>query len=156
MAIAITLAQYLGQQGIPYDVMEHRRTETSARSAEACHVPGDRLAKAVVLKGGRGYMLAVLPASCHIAFAELRDLIGEDMQMVDEPEMGKLFADCVQGAVPAVGAAYGLNVIMDDSLSREPEVYFEGGDHASLVRMSGPSFEKLMANARRGHFAVHM
>ncbi|MDJ1160193.1 YbaK/EbsC family protein [Chelatococcus sp. SYSU_G07232] len=156
MAIAITLAQYLGKQGISYDILEHPRTQTSARTAEACHVPGDRLAKGVVLKGENDYVLAVLPASCHISFSELRALLGEDVRMVDEPEMGMLFRDCEQGAVPAIGAAYGLRVVMDDSLANEPEVFIEGGDHSSIVRLTGASFNKLMADARHGRFAAHM
>jgi Ala-tRNA(Pro) deacylase len=35
------------------------------RTAEASHVSGERLAKAVVLRRDGGYMLAVLPASHH-------------------------------------------------------------------------------------------
>jgi Ala-tRNA(Pro) deacylase len=63
-----------------------------------------------------------------------------------------LFLDCEPGAVPALGRAYGLNVVVDDSLAQEPDVYFEAGDHASLVHISGPSFQKLMADARHGRF----
>ncbi|MGO4712201.1 YbaK/EbsC family protein [Bradyrhizobium sp. 2TAF24] len=54
--------------------------------------------------------------------------------------------------MPALGAAYGLKVIVDDSLANEPEIYFEGGDHASLVHVAGSTFQELLADARHARF----
>jgi Ala-tRNA(Pro) deacylase len=121
MSIAVTLARYLTQQGVPYDVVQHPHTVTASESAKASHVPIDRLAKAVVLKGEDGYMLAVLPASGHIQFGDLRRQLGTDVAMANEDQVEALFRDCERGAVPALGAAYGLKVIVDESLVKEPE-----------------------------------
>ena len=52
--------------------------------------------------------------------------------MANEEQIETLFIDCEPGAVPALGAAYGLKVIVDDSLAKEPEVFLEGGDHAEF------------------------
>jgi Ala-tRNA(Pro) deacylase len=112
------------------------------------------LAKAVVLKGEEGYLLAVLPASCHIQFSDLKRQLGTGVEMASEDQVEALFRDCERGAVPALGAAYGLKVIVDESLATEPEIYLEGGDHASLVHLSGATFTKLLADARYVHFAV--
>ena len=54
-----------------------------------------------------------------------------------------LFPDCENGAVPAVGAAYGLSSIIDDSLDDVDDIYFEGGDHKTLVHISGSQFCEL-------------
>ena len=43
--------------------------------------------------------------------------------MASEEQIETLFHDCEPGAVPAIGAAYGLKVIVDDSLASEPEVH---------------------------------
>jgi Ala-tRNA(Pro) deacylase len=153
MGVAATLAQYLADRGVAYDVVEHPHTETASAAAKAGHLPADRLAKAVVLKGGDGFLVAVLPASRHIKFGELRELLGRDVDMANEEQIEALFVDCEPGAVPPLGAAYGLRVIMDDSLTNEPEIYLEGGDHASLVHMSGTSFQELLADARHGWFS---
>ena len=87
-------------------------------------------------------MLAVLPASRHIQFEELRRLLGSEVDMANEEQVETLFLDCEPGAVPALGAAYGLNVVVDDTLAQQPDVYFEGGDHASLVHVSGGEFSE--------------
>jgi Ala-tRNA(Pro) deacylase len=60
----------------------------------------------------------------------------------------RLFADCDRGAVPPVGEAYGIPTVWDDSLGDLPDVYFEGGDHRTLIHMSGPDFAELMRGAR--------
>jgi Ala-tRNA(Pro) deacylase len=153
MGVAITLAQYLAERGVEYDVVEHPHAVTASQSARTGRISLNRLAKAVVLKGEDGFMLAVLPASSHIQFGRLRKQLGADMDMASEEQIETLFLDCEPGAVPALGAAYGLKVIVDDSLANEPEIYLEGGDHASLVHISGSTFQKLLADARHARFA---
>jgi Ala-tRNA(Pro) deacylase len=154
MGIAITLAEYLADRGIGYDLVPHPHTETASASASASRVAADSVAKAVVLKGGNGFVLAVLPASRHIQFEQLRQLLGRDVDMASEEQIETLFGDCEPGAVPPLGAAYGLNVVVDDGLAQQPDIYFEGGDHANLVHMSGASFQKLMAGVRHGRFSA--
>ena len=141
MAIAITLARYLAERDVEYDVVEHSHTATALESARTSKISLDRLAKAVVLKGDDGFLVAVLPASGHIQFGQLRKQLGADVDMANEEQIESLFHDCEPGAVPAIGAAYGLRVIVDDSLASEPEIYLEGGDHASLVHVSGSAFQ---------------
>ena len=50
MSISPTLSKYLAAENIQYDEIPHELTMTSSRTAEACHVSGDRLAKAIVLR----------------------------------------------------------------------------------------------------------
>lgn len=152
MGIAITLAQYLAERGVKYDVVEHPHAVTASESAKTSHISLNRLAKAVVLKGKDGFLLAVLPASGHIQFRQLCKQLGADVDMASEEQIETLFLDCEPGAVPALGAAYGLKVIVDDSLANEPEIYLEGGDHASLVHISGSTFQKLLADAQHARF----
>ena len=62
MTVSPTLQKYL-DQSFSYDLIPHAPTMSSTRTAEACHVPGEALAKAVVLRRDGGFLLAVLPAS---------------------------------------------------------------------------------------------
>lgn len=153
MTMAPTLRKWLDAQNADYGVLTHEPTKSSIQSAEACGIPGDRVAKAVVLKDGGDYKLAVLPASRHIHFPDLADQLGHRPGLADEQEVEQLFSDCEPGAVPPVGACYGLEVIVDDSLEAQPEIYFEGGDHATLIQMSQPQFARLMQPAQHGAFS---
>jgi Ala-tRNA(Pro) deacylase len=73
--------------------------------------------------------------------------------MATEQELDQLFEDCAQGAIPAIGECYGLDVIVEASICDPPDVYFEGGDHTTLVRISQAQFAQLSENARFAHFA---
>src|SRR6266571_8805886 len=122
MTISPTLRKYLAAENIEYDEIPHVLTMSSTHSAQACHVSGDRLAKAIVLRRDGGYMLAVLPASHHIRLPDLRQQVGDDVRLADESEIKRLFPDCALGAVPAVGECYDLDVIVDDSIQEQPDV----------------------------------
>ena len=155
MAIALTLERYLDAKSVKYDVIAHQPTNSSGETAEVCHIPGDRLAKGVLLRDEVGYALAVLPASHHIRLSELRRQFGDDVDLATEGEIEDLFQDCVRGAIPAIGECYGLDMVVDDSIEEQPEVYFEGGDHATLVHMTHAQFAKMTAASRHGSFSVH-
>ena len=154
MTIAPTLKSYLDQNVI-YDVITHDPTLSSLRTAQAGHIPGGCLAKGIVLRTGDGFMLAVLPASRRIQLSELRTLVGDDVDLADEQDVAELFQDCALGAVPPVGKCYGLDVIVDDSIQEQPEVYLEGGDHQTLVHMNQEQFARLMGDARHARFSAH-
>ena len=81
MSVAPTLRKYLTAENIRYDEISHEFTMTSTRTAEASHVSGDRLAKAIVLRRDSGYMLAVLPASHHLRMSDLRARFGDDIDL---------------------------------------------------------------------------
>lgn len=155
MAIAITLKKYLEAQGAQYQVVEHPRTQSSSQTAQASHVPGDQLAKAVVVKSNDGYLLAVLPASCHIQMDLLQNCLDRPVGLAREEEIGELFGDCQLGAVPPLGPAYGLEVIVEDRFAEQSDIYFEGGDHTSLIQVSGQQFRELMASPHYGCFSLH-
>jgi Ala-tRNA(Pro) deacylase len=155
MSVSPTLRRYLTAENVQFDEIPHQPTMTSSATAQACHVSGDRLAKAIVLRRDGGYMLAVLPASHHLRMPELRALCGDDIDMANEHEVNRLFTDCAHGAVPAAGTCYGLDVIIDDSIDRQPEIYIEAGDHQTLLHLSNAQFARINANAQRGRFSAH-
>jgi Ala-tRNA(Pro) deacylase len=155
MAIAPTLAKYLAAKKVEYHVLAHEPTQSSMRTAEASHISGDCLLKGVLLRDEIGYTLAVLPASHHIRLGDLKRQLGDDVELASEREVQELFEDCVHGAVPAVGECYGLDLVVDDGIEAQPEIYFEGGDHATLVHMSRAQFAGLTPLARHGRFSVH-
>jgi Ala-tRNA(Pro) deacylase len=151
MGIALTVAQYLLDRGIPYTPVLHPHTETAF--ATASELPADRVVKAVALKSRDGFMLALLPASRNIEFGKLRRLLGDQVDLAGEEQVETIFFDCEPGSVPAFGEAYGIKVIVDDSLAQQPDLYIEGGDHAHLIHISAKSFQRLMQQAQHGRFA---
>jgi Ala-tRNA(Pro) deacylase len=152
MTIAPQLRQYLDDANADYDIVEHRPTMSALETARSCDIPAQRLAKAVLLDtADDDHLLAVLPSDRRVELAELRTELGQKPRLANEAEVGKMFKDCELGSVPAVG--YGISTIIDDALSDQPEVYFEAGDHKSLVHMNRNEFSRLTGHARHGQFS---
>jgi Ala-tRNA(Pro) deacylase len=45
MSIAASVQDCLAREGVHYDMIAHERTRDSNHTAQAAHIPGDRLAK---------------------------------------------------------------------------------------------------------------
>jgi Ala-tRNA(Pro) deacylase len=152
MSIAPQLRHYLDEAKADYDIVDHRPTQSALDSARSANIPAERVAKAVLLDTDEeDHLLAVVPADRKVELSELRSELGRKPRLSNEAEIGKLFRDCEVGALPPVG--YGITTIIDDSLDQQPDVYFEAGDHKSLVHMNRDQFSRLTRDARHGQFS---
>lgn len=153
MSIAPKLHHYLDAQEADYEVIEHSPTSSAIQNALICHVPPERIAKAVLLDTTDDYLLAVLPSNRRIELAELSGELGQKPRLADEEDVALVFDDCAVGAVPPLGFGYGVPTLVDQSLEGQPDIYFEGGDHASLVHMDQAEFARLTRQARHAQFS---
>lgn len=156
MPMSATLHEYLRSKGSRYDIVHHPYSHSSAETAAAARVPGERLAKTVLLGDEHGYVAAVLPSTHAVRLSELWATTGRHLKIAKESDVREVFKDCDIGALPPIGAAYGMQTYLDESLTREPDVYFEAGDHEELVHMQTEQFLALMDRAERAHFAHRM
>ena len=155
MALANTVREYLDSKGVEFKLLTHPHTPSSMRTAEAAHIPGNQMAKSVVLEDDEGYLIAVIPASHRLELEQLSEQLHRRLELASEDELDDLFFDCEPGAVPAVGEAYGIRTVYDDSLSPHADIYFEAGDHTDVVHISGRDFSKLMSGCEHGCISSH-
>ena len=148
MSIAYRVQDYIAERKLLWDPVPHGRSDSCIDAALLAEVPPENVAKAVVLKDHGGYLLAVIPASTHLDLAGLRTALGRNLRPASEAELRAIFPDCARGAIPPVGAAYAMPTVWLKSLGDARDVYFEGGDHRTLVHMTGPDFGELMRSAR--------
>jgi Ala-tRNA(Pro) deacylase len=157
MPIATAVREYLDRKHVNYDVLMHPPTQNAAHTAELAHVPGDQLAKAVVLEDDNGYLMAVLAASHKLDLQALgRELQRDGLTFADERELITLFKDCERGAVPPLGPSYDIETVLDRSLADAPEIYFEAGDHLTLIRLKGVEFRRLMDDVPQRSISHHL
>lgn len=156
MGVAMTLQEYLESHEIYFDIIEHSHTESAMRAAEAAHIPGDQMAKPVLLGDEASYLLAVVPATHRLDLDRLNQLTARSLVIMNEDEMTVAFADCAPGALPAVGEPYGIDTVVDTALLRMEDVYFESGDHEHLIHMRGDQFRKLTEAIRHAQVSHHL
>ena len=152
MSVAKRVSAFLDEQGVDYELVPHVPAGTSSRTAEAAHVPGASLAKAVLVEDPSHCAVVVVPATEQLHLGELRMELGDTYALATEEDVQRIFADCDLGSVPAFGQAYGLEVLVDDSLLEQKRVYVESGDRAALLAIDGGDFRRLMKDARHGRY----
>ncbi len=155
MDISPTLLKQLQSQQIPYDTVHHRYSITSLNSAHTAHVPAKQLIKPVILHDQEGYLMALVPSDKYVYLKQLNKQLNRSLEISTESDVTRLFSDCDSGAIPPLGEAYGMQMVVDCSLDQCDEVYMEGGNHTDLIHLSGESFQKLTTNSTHADITVH-
>ena len=151
----MNVEEFLRKNKVKYNKLHHPEAFTAQETAAAAHVPGKMLAKAVVVRVGDTYALAVCPASHRVDLKRLSELAGSKVRLANEGEMEEGFADTPLGAEPPFGNLYGLETYVDESLAENDEIAFHAGSHTDLLRISYADFEKLV-KPKKGGFASHL
>ncbi|MFQ5895352.1 MAG: aminoacyl-tRNA deacylase [Nitrospinota bacterium] len=144
MARVKKLTDYLEANGVPYSTGTHAEAFTAQEVAAAQHVPGRMVAKTVVVKTERRFLMAVVPAHRKVDLAHLRALLGEgEVRLAQESEFARLFPECEVGAMPPFGNLFGLDVVADSSLAQNERITFSAGTHRETLTVSYKDFERL-------------
>ena len=124
------VTEFLERHGVPYEVVEHERTQTAAAEARAAGMPPADVAKTVVLRDQEGVRLAVIPASHRLDLHKVkRELGSKGLRLVTEQEMADEFGDFEVGAVPPFGPLFHALELVDERLLDHDRILCGGGDH---------------------------
>jgi len=134
------ITNYLYEHAVPFRASEHPYDVTAQRTAQAAHVSGRRFGKTVVLEQDGRYYLVVLPPTEHLDLAAARDLLGPNVRLASEAEMARLFPSCEPGAMPPLGGLWGLPVLVDACLERQPTITVNGGTHTDVIELRWDDF----------------
>jgi Ala-tRNA(Pro) deacylase len=146
MSLNRRLQDLLDAHRVRYEIVPHRETDTAGQAAQVTHVAGIHVAKPVIVRDTVGSdFMVVLPAALHLDPNQIRRVTGRPgARIEDEQELRRMFPDCELGAMPPIGHLYGLTTYIDPCLlESQNEIWFQGGNHHELVRMSLPDFEKI-------------
>ena len=147
MAVNHRLLRLLVTTRLEYELLPHREAFTAQEIAQTSHVAGGRLAKVVLVRTGPGrYLMAALPASCHLDLDILARRSAEGhVVLASEREIQRLFPDCEVGAMPPFGNLYDLPLYLDPCLLEHDDIVFQAGNHHELIRMDVKDYECIAA-----------
>lgn len=152
--ISTRLKQYLDDNQVGYDLMQHDPAFTAQQLAARMHVPGHEFVKVVVVKMDGAYALAALSAPRRVNFKQLARTGGvKRCSLASESEFQQLFPDCELGAMPPFGSLYNLPTYVDQELITAENIVINAGTHAEAIRVRYSDFNRL-ARPRVGSFAV--
>ena len=157
MSVAKNVQDYLCRAGARYDVYPHTQTENFFHAADECQISPDDIVKGVVMEDeDQQLLMALLPATNKVNVSRLSRLLNRHLHLVPLERLSELFPDCYNDAVPPLGQAYRMDVIWDDELLEKENVYFDEGDHAGFLHMSGLGFVSLLNNEPHCSFSDRM
>jgi len=140
-----TLTELLDHHNIKYTIVPHSLAYTAQGIAALTHIPGQEVAKTVIVSIDEALAMAVLPASCQVDLAALRDATGaSSVTLVREKDFMHRFPACETGAMPPFGNLYGMKVFVDETLTKDKEIAFNAGSHWELMRLAYDDFARVV------------
>ena len=151
----MNVQQFLSESGVAFEVLQHHPTYDAQRLAQAVDVRGDLVAKTVLLRVDGAMVLAVLPATHLIDFSSIREVLDAgNVELASESDFDEWFPDCEVGALPPFGCQYGMTTIVDETLTRDEQIIFEGNSHDEAICMTFEDYCQL-EGPLVGQFAFH-
>src|SRR6476661_9811986 len=135
-AVHAELLVLLTAEAVEFRLTHHDPVTTSA---DAAAVRGAELrsgAKAMLVKGKNGFVLAVLAADRKVDWKLLAPLVGGKGARFANDEELREATGLTKGAVPPFGRLFGLRTIYDRSLLDLETVNFNAGSNTDSVSMS--------------------
>lgn len=148
------LIQHLDENQVKYVTIRHSMAYTAQEIAESAHIPGEQIAKTVMVRLDGEIAMAVLRGTDKVDLDLLRGAAGATRAaLATEEEFQGLFPQVEPGAMPPFGNLYGLPVYVDEALSRDLRIAFNAGSHTELVQLAYADFARLV-QPRVARFAL--
>lgn len=138
------LETYLESKNVPYERISHPPTYTAQGLAAEEHVPGQYVAKPVLVRTEDQFVLCVLPACYRLDLNRVARAAGAtEADLATEQDMAEVFDDCELGAEPPFGNLFGLRTFVDESLKKDEYLLFQAGTHTEAIRMRRADYERV-------------
>src|SRR5438067_1810409 len=130
------LQERLRAGGVPFTVLRHEPVYTSEQAAAVRGVPLASGAKALVLKAGEAFVMAVVPADRKLDSKKARAALGtRSIRFASREEVEQL-TGLQPGSIPPFGSLFNLPTWCDPALGESASINFNAGDHAISVQMA--------------------
>jgi Ala-tRNA(Pro) deacylase len=137
------LQERLQAAGVAFTVLRHEPVYTSEQAAAVRGVPLASGAKALVLKAGEAFVMAVMPADRKLDSKKARTALGsKSIRFASREEVERL-TGLQPGSIPPFGSLFDLPTWCDPALGENATINFNAGDHAISVQMTYADFVAL-------------
>jgi Ala-tRNA(Pro) deacylase len=148
------LKEFLDSKGVRYVAISHSPAFTAQEIAASAHIPGEEVAKTVIVEMDGQLAMAVMPAPCRVDLERLREAAGANYaHLAAEEDFTSRFPNCEVGAMPPFGNLFDMPVYVDKALALDDKIAFTAGTHHELVQLAYEDFQAL-ANAKVIEFAA--
>jgi Ala-tRNA(Pro) deacylase len=130
------LVELLRSEGVEFELTHHEPVTTSAEAAAVRGADPRSGAKAMLVKGRNGLVLAVLPGDRKVDWKLLAPLVGDKRARFANDDELREATGLTKGAVPPFGVLFGVRTIYERGLLDVETVNFNAGTHTDSISMS--------------------
>lgn len=139
------LREYLDSKGVKYATIAHSPAYTMTEIAKAAHMPGNKLAKTVMVDMDGSLAMVVLPTPKHVDLKLLREVTGaRSVRLATERQFKDKFPGCEVGAMPPFGNLYDMAVYVAPEMTECDWIAFNAGSHTELLQLAYEDFARLV------------
>lgn len=138
------LRKHLDESGTRYVTIRHSPAFTAQEIAASTHIPGEDVAKVVVVRLDGRTAMAVIPATCRLDLSLLRRAANvREARLATEEEFRDLFPGCEVGAMPPFGGLFGMDVYVATVLTEDEDIAFNAGTHVEVILMKYADYARV-------------
>jgi len=148
--ISKKLIEYLKKSKYKYEVAKHRTTYTAWDTAQTEKIKPQEVAKTLVMKADKDWILAVLPSNRNTDKKELLKLMNKNsekkvrkLDFADEKWLKKNIKVGKLGAIPPFRELLKRNVYFDKMLLKNKNVYVSSGEYDASIRILVSQYVKI-------------
>lgn len=155
------LKKLLETNKIKYQIVNHKKVYTAFNEAETQHMKPKEIAKTVLLKAGKEYILVVIPSQKYVDFKKVQKTLvsakggsasgGKKVSMAKESDIAKILKTKI-GLIHPFGNLFKLPVFIDRSLLKQKRMVTSAGSYTESIGIKPKDFEKL-ALPVKGNFS---
>lgn len=150
--ISKKLLNYLDKAKVGYKTIKHKTVYTAYDLAQTLKAKLNEVAKTLVVKADKVYVLVVLPASRKLDLGKLKKILkAKKVEIAKENVMKKIFK-IKPGAITPFGELHKVPVYIDKTLLKAKKIIANAGTYEDSVVMTANNFLKAVKGAVVGDF----
>ncbi len=138
-----SITKLLDTAKIKYKTLEHKVVFTAHDVSATTKKKLGEIAKVVLVKADKDFVLIVLPAGKYVDFNGIKKALkAKKVSMASEKDITKYLKTKV-GLLHPFGSEYNLKTLLDKNLSRAKKMIASAGTYTHSIELSLKDFEKL-------------
>ena len=152
---------FLEKAKVKYELIEHRQVFTAQDKAATLKVKPNIIGKTLVLKIGKRISVVLIPANKNLDKNKFKKVAKalptgrqvKNLDFISERIMKNQLKGVKVGAIPPFGNLWDFSTFVDKSLTLQPKIIVNSGDHNWSIKISPAVFKKLIPDLIIGNFS---
>ena len=138
------VTKLLDEAKVKYKTIEHKVVYTAHDAAQTTKKKLSEIAKVVLVKADKDFVLIVLPAGKYVDFSGIKKALkAKKVSMATEKDITKYLKTKV-GLLHPFGSEYNLQTLLDKGLAKSKKLIASAGTYTDSVELAIKDFEKLI------------